>query len=139
MYLGEITRGILTSLIDACPKPLLLNGKATQVLNTHYGFDTSVMSDIEEAWEGLNKSLSGEQTVPAFSTFNAETLSPNIAAKLERIRAVIVKQLGYQDSEVTLKDAAVRLFRLVSPSPLIYLCDRSFAGHVHWLLSERRY
>lgn len=108
MYLGEITRNILVSLIDASPKSLLFNGKATTVLNKHYGLDTSVMSDIEDAWEGPNRSLSGDQTVPAFGTFDAKSLPPNISAKLERIRVVVAKQLGFQDSDVTLKDAAVR-------------------------------
>ncbi|KNZ71716.1 Glucokinase-1 [Termitomyces sp. J132] len=51
MYLGEITRNILISLIDASPIPLLFSGKSTPMLNKHYGLDTSVMSQIEEAWE----------------------------------------------------------------------------------------
>jgi len=107
MYLGEITRNILAALIDAAPKPLVFGGKSTSVLNTHYGLDTSVMSEIEEAWEGPNRSLSGNQSAPEFTTFDAEKLHPNIRAKLERIRAVTVKQLGFQDSDVTLKDAAI--------------------------------
>ncbi|KAF8076042.1 hypothetical protein FPV67DRAFT_1664354 [Lyophyllum atratum] len=107
MYLGEITRNVLVALIDASPKPLLFAGNATSTLNTHYGLDTSVMSDIEEAWEGPNRSLSGDQAAPEFATFDAAKLPPNIKAKLDRIRLVIVKQLGFQDSDVTLKDAAI--------------------------------
>lgn len=107
MYLGEITRDVLVSLIDACPKTLLLNGKSSRILNTHYGLDTSVMSEIEQAWEGPNKSLSGDQTIPSFNTFDEASLPPNIAAKLERVRVVVVHQLGYEDSQVTLRDAAV--------------------------------
>ncbi|GLB33467.1 putative hexokinase family protein [Lyophyllum shimeji] len=107
MYLGEITRNILTALVDAAPKPLVFGGKSTSVLNTHYGLDTSVMSEVEDAWEGPHRSYSAEQTAPDFSTFDEEKLPPNIRTKLERIRAVTVKQLGFQDSDVTLKDAAI--------------------------------
>ncbi|KAG6919296.1 hypothetical protein DXG01_007428 [Tephrocybe rancida] len=107
MYLGEITRNILISLIDASPKPLLFGGKSTPLLNKQYGFDTSVMSDIEDAWEGPNRSLSGDQPAPEFAKFDAAALPPNISKKLERIRVVAVKQLGFQDSDVTLKDAAI--------------------------------
>lgn len=46
MYLGEITRNILLSLVDAAP-PLLFNGNSTIILNKHYGFDTAYMSAIE--------------------------------------------------------------------------------------------
>ncbi|KAG6896677.1 hypothetical protein C0992_006750 [Termitomyces sp. T32_za158] len=107
MYLGEITRNILISLIDASPRPLLFCGKSTPALNKHYGLDTSVMSQIEEAWEGPNRSLSGNQPAPEFAKFDATALPPNIEKKLERIRLVVVKQFGFHDSEVTLKDAAV--------------------------------
>jgi len=52
MYLGEITRNILASLVDAAPRGLVCGGKASHVINTQWGLDTSVMSAIEEAWEG---------------------------------------------------------------------------------------
>ncbi|KAI5124774.1 hypothetical protein M0805_005408 [Coniferiporia weirii] len=48
MYLGEITRNLLLSLVDASP-PLVFNGSSTSQLNQHYGFDTAYMSDIEGA------------------------------------------------------------------------------------------
>ncbi|KAJ3723422.1 hypothetical protein C8R42DRAFT_606411 [Lentinula raphanica] len=51
MYLGEITRHVLLSLIDAAPRPMLFGGKATKVVNEQWGLDTSVMSEVEEAWE----------------------------------------------------------------------------------------
>ncbi|KAG6900109.1 hypothetical protein C0993_002794 [Termitomyces sp. T159_Od127] len=107
MYLGEITRNILISLIDASPISLLFCGKSTPALNKHYGLDTSVMSQIEEAWEGPNRSLSGNQPAPEFAKFDATALPPNIGKKLERIRLVVVKQFGFRDSEVTIKDAAI--------------------------------
>lgn len=110
MYLGEITRNILVSLIDAAPKPLLLGGKATAILNKHYGLDSSVMSDIEEAWEGKNASERADpHAVPAFATFDDSKLLPEVKSKLERVRLVVVKQFGFKDSEVSLKDAAVCL------------------------------
>ncbi|GJE84777.1 hexokinase [Phanerochaete sordida] len=51
MYLGEITRNICLSLIDAAPRPLLFNGRSSKVLNSHYGLDTAVLSEVEAAWE----------------------------------------------------------------------------------------
>lgn len=44
MYLGEITRNILLYLIDSS---LLFEGHSSEVLNTHYGFDTSFVSGVE--------------------------------------------------------------------------------------------
>lgn len=52
MYLGEITRNLLLSLVDAAPQPLLFGGRSSKALNTHYGLDTAVMSAVEEAWAG---------------------------------------------------------------------------------------
>jgi hexokinase len=51
MYLGEISRNVLLSLVDSAPSSLLFGGSSSKVLNTHYGVDTAVMSAIEEAWE----------------------------------------------------------------------------------------
>jgi hexokinase len=48
MYLGEITRNLMLSLIDASP-PVLFRGESTSSLNAHYGFDTALMSEIESA------------------------------------------------------------------------------------------
>ncbi len=46
MYLGEITRNILLHLIDS---NVLFEGYSTEVLNEHYGFDTSFVSAVEGA------------------------------------------------------------------------------------------
>jgi hexokinase len=108
MYLGEITRNILVALIDAAPKPLLFSGKTTTILNKHYGLDTSVMSEIEGAWEGKdNIGVEMGDIVTSFGTFDAETLSPGARAKLERVRVVVARQLGFTNAEVSLRDAAV--------------------------------
>jgi hexokinase len=48
MYLGEITRNLLLSLIDSVP-PILFSGKSTPTLNGHYGFDSAFMSAIESS------------------------------------------------------------------------------------------
>lgn len=62
MYLGEITRNILLSLIDSAPHPILFAGKASKVMNTHYGFDTEYMSLIEAAWESEEEPSSSDAT-----------------------------------------------------------------------------
>ncbi|KAJ7283432.1 hypothetical protein C8J57DRAFT_1054460 [Mycena rebaudengoi] len=108
MYLGEITRNIILSLVDAAPKPLLFGGKTTTALNAQWGFDTSVMSHVEEAWEGDDSEKVGGNPVPQLSAFETpEKLDPLIKAKLERIRAVLVKDVSFKDGDVTLKDAAI--------------------------------
>ena len=45
LYLGEVTRVVLLSLID---RQLLFKGRSTPHLNKHYGLDTELMSLIEE-------------------------------------------------------------------------------------------
>jgi len=108
MYLGEITRHILVALIDAAPKPLLFGGNTSTVLNKHYGLDTSVMSDIERAWEGNdNTEIGGDCPVSTFATFATETLPLSVKAKLERVRVVVIRQLAFKDAEVSLRDAVV--------------------------------
>ncbi|TFK56018.1 hypothetical protein OE88DRAFT_1710288 [Heliocybe sulcata] len=90
MYLGEITRNLLLALIDATPKPILFGGKSTTALNTHYGLDTAVMSEVEEAWEDIPETPWDEQQGES------------------RIRAVLVKQLGFASpQDVSLRDAAI--------------------------------
>lgn len=105
MYLGEITRGIITSLIDASPKPLLFNGKSTSDINKHYGIDTSFMSSVEEAW--LGKDACPGCIGPPFDELEGASLSPNVESRLEAIKKTIVKDLGFTPEQVTLKDAAI--------------------------------
>ncbi|TDL29783.1 hypothetical protein BD410DRAFT_780272 [Rickenella mellea] len=76
MYLGEITRNLLLSLIDSAP-PVLFKGNSTPVLNSHYGFDTAFMSDIEAA------------------------------TSVKDIKAVIVQNLGFEDDQVSDQDAEI--------------------------------
>ncbi|KAL0949823.1 hypothetical protein HGRIS_009859 [Hohenbuehelia grisea] len=108
MYLGEITRNILMALIDSAPKSLLFNGKFTAQLNEQWGFDTSVMSDVELAWEGEKGEEPGpEDKIPPFTEFDEEKLSASVKPRLERIKHVIVRKMGYEENDVTLKDAAI--------------------------------
>ncbi|KAJ9104389.1 hypothetical protein QFC20_004525 [Naganishia adeliensis] len=46
MYLGEIVRNMLLYLIDFS---VLFDGHSSPALNTHYGFDTALVSEIESA------------------------------------------------------------------------------------------
>ena len=46
MYLGEISRNILLHLIDSGH---LFNGHSSDILNTHYGYDTAFVSAVEDA------------------------------------------------------------------------------------------
>ncbi|KAF9500147.1 hypothetical protein BDN71DRAFT_1440709 [Pleurotus eryngii] len=108
MYLGEIARNIIMALIDAAPKPLLLSGKFAPLLNTQWGLDTSVMSDIENAWEEEKRTeRSPEDVMPLFTEFDESKLSENVKARLQRVRKTMVQRLGYEDEDVTLRDAAI--------------------------------
>lgn len=129
MYLGEITRNILLSLVDAAPKPLLFNGRGSADLNKHYGLDTAVMSEIEEAWEtnrngplDESKQVHGSDAVQnaaalapngSVSTTSAphftdvDKLSVDDKSRLERIRNIIIQRLNIDAADVSLRDAAI--------------------------------
>ena len=81
MYLGEVTRVVLLSLID---RELLFKGRSTPALNKHYGLDTELMSLIEA------HPIDG---------------SANDRASIQSIREVLVNKLGLADSLVTDADA----------------------------------
>jgi hexokinase len=106
MYLGEITRGIITALVDASPKSLLFNGKSTPAINKHYGIDTSFISAVEYAWLGDN-TYSDSIDLP-FTEFDNDVLSAGVKTRLAAVRKTIVKDLGFKEDQVSLKDAAVR-------------------------------
>ncbi|KAJ6516349.1 hypothetical protein C8R45DRAFT_1059158 [Mycena sanguinolenta] len=110
MYLGEITRNILLSLVNAAPKALLFGGKTTPTLNAQWGFDTSFMSGVEEEWEGKESAKgTGANPVPQLSAFDdpEKKLDPTVKTRLERVRAVLVKDLGFKEADVSLRDAAI--------------------------------
>ncbi|GBE79133.1 Glucokinase [Sparassis crispa] len=111
MYLGEITRNVLLSLIDAAPRPLLFNGKSSDVLNAHYGLDTAVMSEVEEAWETGRPSKGAAPTAngAVFSEhfIDIDALSAEDVARLERIRGIVSQRLSLSPADVSLRDAAI--------------------------------
>ena len=124
MYLGEITRNVLLSLVDASPKPVLFGGRSSSVLNAHYGLDTAVMSDVEEAWEAeLNAAPEPQQTATPPPTKADEkktvereslssphweaSLSTLEHARLERVRQVVIAKLELPAEAVSLRDAAI--------------------------------
>ncbi|KAF9224332.1 hexokinase [Gyrodon lividus] len=100
MYLGEIARNVILSLIDSSPKPLLFGGRSTGPLNKQWGLDTAVLSEIEEAWQGIGR----------FASRKAGTAEASKEEKLEYVRDVIAQRLGFSDvlaSEVSLADADI--------------------------------
>ena len=113
MYLGESVRSVLLALVDATPKPLLFNGKSTEILNQHYGIDTSLMSDMEVAWIGSDPGADAFELPPLYDAeFEVKCQSPKVVQKLERMRKVIVEHLTFKEEEVSLKDAAVNSFKI---------------------------
>nr|GAT53802.1 glucokinase [Mycena chlorophos] len=110
MYLGEVTRNVLLSLVDAAPKSLLFSGKTTPALNAQWGLDTSVMSAVEEAWEGgdADDKVARENAAPKLSIFDEpDKLDATVVTRLNRVRAVITKELGFPSGLVSLRDAAI--------------------------------
>ena len=114
MYLGEITRNVLLALIDAAPKPILFDGKATERLNKHYGLDTEMLSLVESAWVsggGRPGAPARDKEDAALRDFSApivqEQLAPATLQRLNKIRAIVQEHLGYAPEEVSLCDAAI--------------------------------
>ena len=119
MYLGEITRNILLALIDAAPKPLLFNGRVgSGALNKHYGVDTAVMSDVELAWAGDEPKgepmedvygVADKLAALHLSDFDEAKLNESQKKRLERVRSVIIRDLGFEQTpeDVSLMDAAI--------------------------------
>lgn len=98
MYLGEIARNIILSLIDASPTSLLFGGRSTPSLNRQWGLDTAVLSEIEEAWQGIGRFSSGKTSKEGDS--NEE--------KLSRVRDVVLQHLGFTEvTEVSLADTDI--------------------------------
>lgn len=112
MYLGEITRNLLLALVDATPKPILFNGKATERLNKHYGLDTEVLSLVESAWRAdAPREGNSEESAALSRDFSAplaeERIAPATLRRLNRVREIVQEHLGYAPGEVSLRDAAL--------------------------------
>lgn len=98
MYLGEVARNIILTLIDASPKSLLFGGNSTPCLNKQWGLDTAVLSEIEEAWQGIGRFASGQAGISGVSD----------EGKSKHVRDVVVQRLGFADpSVVSLVDADI--------------------------------
>jgi hexokinase len=111
MYLGEITRNILLALVDAAPKPILFDGKATARLNKHYRLDTEMLSLVESTWTDGVAAPAGNSDDAALRDFSAqvveERLAPATLQHLYKIRAIIHEHLSYALEDVSLRDAAI--------------------------------
>ncbi|KAI6128442.1 hexokinase [Pisolithus croceorrhizus] len=110
MYLGEIARNVIVSLIDAAPKPLLFSGHSSKQLNKQWGVDTAVLSEVEEAWEGIGRFAPEDAGSTAGTGTNNGTDSSkqsSVQQKLERIRDVIVKRMELPPDSVSLDDADI--------------------------------
>lgn len=132
MYLGEIARNVILSLIDAAPRPLLFDGYASEDLNKHYGLDTAVLSEVEEIWLSGRDAPASERensessdsvptvngvanhepsdALPPHPYTDLSTLAPEDIARLERIRGTIVQRLSMASEHVSLYDAATFLW-----------------------------
>jgi hexokinase len=110
MYLGEIVRNMLIALIDATPKPLAFGGASTSAINQQWGFDTSVMSAVEEAWEagsGTNtENVSSTSVAPDLKSLGSSR-PDDVDPRLQKIRKIIVEKLGFKDQQVSITDAAI--------------------------------
>jgi hexokinase len=111
MYLGEITRNLLLALVDAAPKPILFNGKATERLNKHYGLDTEMLSLVESAWRTDAPREGDSEENAVLRDFSAplaeERIAPATLRRLNRVREIVQEHLGYAPGEVSLRDAAL--------------------------------
>lgn len=75
IYLGEIARNVITSLIDHSP-PLLFNGYSSFAFDAHYGFDAQYMAQID-ACTSLEEVKQALLNVPGFEI---ETVTDNDAS-----------------------------------------------------------
>ncbi|KAF7977232.1 hypothetical protein HWV62_4331 [Athelia sp. TMB] len=121
----SVLPGKLSAVIDASPKPALFGGRSSDVLNTHYGLDTAVMSHVERAWEGPDAAPETEETTtppPAEGeeeeTVEHESISTPSPCwesalnalerdQLKRVRQKVIDELGLPAEAVSLQDAAI--------------------------------
>jgi hexokinase len=104
-------RNVLLALIDAAPKPILFNGKATERLNSHYGLNTELLSLIESAWwtdAPREEEAEANAALRDFSTLLVgERIAPAMLRGLNRVREIMQEHLGYEPGEVSLCDVAL--------------------------------
>lgn len=116
MYLGEIARNVIVSLIDVAPKSLLFSGHSSKQLNKQWGVDTAVLSEVEEAWEGIGRfapedagstAVNGTEAGTRTNNGTDSSRQPSVQQKLERIRDVIVRRMELPPDSVSLDDADI--------------------------------
>ena len=137
MYLGETVRSVMLAFVDATPKPLLFDGKSTETLNKHYGIDTSLMSEMEEAWTGSDPDKDAF-VLPSLSTeFEAGQLSQKVIPKLERMRKIIMRHLAFKECDVSLRDAAVNIFEAILISVALLKASQQIVRWICTLVARR--
>lgn len=94
MYLGEITRNVILSFVD---RMLLFDGYSSPLLNAHYGFDSAVMSSIEQRHD----------SAPA----PGQAPKPLNSSDFRRIRSVLQKDLKLPTDKISDEDCAA-VFRI---------------------------
>src|SRR4051812_19485986 len=98
MYLGEIVRLVLVSLVDATPPPssnqkaLLFGGKGSEVLNKMWSVDTSFLSEVEEAYEAGKENENEAEVKGEGLPFEQSQLTKAAKERLERVKEVVVKR-----------------------------------------------
>jgi len=133
MYQGEICRNLLLYLID---NNYLFNGYGAAQINSHYGLDTSIMSDIETpAPENLSDNPALLiPAVPLGTSMTSTSVKPdpqpdhdwhkktkaaneelhaanaNSSAQSVQTRRILIEQLGYLPHQVTDQDTQIVLW-----------------------------
>ncbi|KAG8925270.1 glucokinase [Tulasnella sp. 418] len=106
MYQGEICRNLLLYLID---NNYLFNGYSTAQLNTHYGFDTALMSSIETPVENpLHPAVVVDEANKTTTT--ADTFHPNSTAQSANTRKILVENLHFRPEQISDEDTEIVLW-----------------------------
>lgn len=90
MYIGEVVRNVLLSLID---RNILFDGHSSTIFNTHYGMDTALMSAIEA------------HPVSAYSEEHVE--ADQWRTSLEGTKKVLIEMLGIKEEHISQQDCLV--------------------------------
>ena len=126
---GETCRNLLLYLID---NNYLFDGNSTSQLNTHYGFDTAYMSEIETpiikvapqettvastvpsdaAAKHMDVPISTPTTAQAQTptTISTPDLNPNSSPQAQKIRKVLVDSLGFKPEHISDTDTEIVLW-----------------------------
>jgi len=134
MYQGEICRNLLLYLVDNL---YLFNGYSSAQLNSHYGFDTSVMSDIETPAPDDMANIDPSKFIPSepqSTSLTSTSVKPdpqpdknwpvksnaegqaihaanaNSSAQSMVTRKVLIEQLGFKPHQVSDDDTEIVLW-----------------------------